>query len=359
MSTISRREMALTSIAPVGVVRLAKDMTGGLDVNAKCPAIPRIAVYVDAYQETAEPATPTSVASSTRYRDLRTWTTPTNEHECPTIRPLQTFEQELDDSEIQKHEWDVDELAMGVQGQTQHGLCDEQSLEGRRTAHHGGLRYSRRRPRRSARIRQRKFRDGMHYGQLLENPFPYLELMDVDIVDVATAKASGDRIQLREERIASSGRFHYCQLESHEEIGNLLLCQEGALWSNSEEESLELSAINDMRGQVIPTLLESMNDMSSEQVVPNKLSDPSECMRAYQEPAEPDTPDFCRQLNANGYRVSSSTFSTKNLIRIWKGAKLHIIVKRKAAATDLDGPHASVNENSKLGNTMAYDDQNE
>ncbi|KAK7920719.1 hypothetical protein PG985_008741 [Apiospora marii] len=132
--------------------------------------------------------------------------------------------------------------------------------------------------------------------------------------------------------------------------------------------------------------MESMNDMSSEQVVPNKLSDPSECMRAYQEPAEPDTPTsvasstryrglptWVTEINEHECHpikplqsfekhledISSNTFSTKNLIRIWKGAKLHIIGKRKAAATDLDGPHASVNENSKLGHTMAYDDRNE
>ncbi|KAK7954413.1 hypothetical protein PG988_015107 [Apiospora saccharicola] len=80
--------------------------------------------YVEGYQETAEPDTPTSVASSTRYRGLPTWPTIINEHECPQIRPLQNFEQEFDDDGLQKHERDADELAMWIQELRIMGNCD-------------------------------------------------------------------------------------------------------------------------------------------------------------------------------------------------------------------------------------------
>ena len=121
---------------------------------------------MEGYQEPAEPDTPTSVASSTRYRGLPTWPAETNEQDCHSVKLLQSFEQNFEDGELRKHEHDVDELAKWVQSQTQNGLYEEyeQSWKERSIAQHWELRHSRRRPRRSARIRQRERTTGIYYG---------------------------------------------------------------------------------------------------------------------------------------------------------------------------------------------------
>ncbi|KAK8031886.1 hypothetical protein PG990_001620 [Apiospora arundinis] len=122
--------------------------------------------YMEGHQESAEPDTPTSVASSTRYRDLPTWSAKINEHECHPIKSLQSFEQGLGDSELEKHERDVNELAEWIKSQLQHILYEEldQNLKGCKTARHWKTQRSRHRPRRSARIRQRELKTGIYYG---------------------------------------------------------------------------------------------------------------------------------------------------------------------------------------------------
>ncbi|KAK8116341.1 hypothetical protein PG984_012843 [Apiospora sp. TS-2023a] len=122
--------------------------------------------YMEGHQESAEPDTPTSVASSTRYRDLPTWAAKINEHKCHPIKLLQSFEQGLGDSELQKHKRDVNELAEWIKSQLQHILYEEldQNLKGCKTARHWKTQRSRHKPRRSARIRQRELKTGIYYG---------------------------------------------------------------------------------------------------------------------------------------------------------------------------------------------------
>ncbi|KAK8038420.1 hypothetical protein PG994_015187 [Apiospora phragmitis] len=91
--------------------------------------------YVEGCHEPAESGTPTSVASSTRYRGLQSQPTETNENECHPSK--QGFEQDFAHDEFQKRERDVDELAEEIQSQTQHGLHEEpdHNRKGRRIAH--------------------------------------------------------------------------------------------------------------------------------------------------------------------------------------------------------------------------------
>ncbi|KAK8124998.1 uncharacterized protein PG998_000757 [Apiospora kogelbergensis] len=52
---------------------------------------------MEGYQEPTEPGTPTSVASSTRYRDLPTWPAEINEQDFHSVKLLQSFEQDFED----------------------------------------------------------------------------------------------------------------------------------------------------------------------------------------------------------------------------------------------------------------------
>lgn len=112
------------------------------------PSCPNPSECIEGHQESAEPGTPTPLASSTRYRDLPTWTAEINERECHPIKSLQSFEQGLGDSELQNHERDVNELAEWIQSRLQHIHYEEpdQNLKGCKTAHHWKTQRSRHRP---------------------------------------------------------------------------------------------------------------------------------------------------------------------------------------------------------------------
>ncbi|KAK7937490.1 uncharacterized protein PG986_014358 [Apiospora aurea] len=122
--------------------------------------------HMEGRQELVESGTPTSVASSTRYKDLPTWSTEINEPERYANKPLQGFEQDKQVAKVRKDEWDADELGKWIQSQVQGGLNEEseQSRKGNRVAHRGESPRSRHKLRRSARIRQRELKTGTCNG---------------------------------------------------------------------------------------------------------------------------------------------------------------------------------------------------
>ncbi|KAK8869254.1 hypothetical protein PGQ11_007832 [Apiospora arundinis] len=122
--------------------------------------------HMEGCQELVEPGTPTSVASSTRYKDLPTWPSEINEHECYATQPLQSSEQDDQVTNPRKNERDADELAKWIQSQAQDGLYEEseQTRKGNRAAHREESPRSRHKLRRSARIRQRELKTGICNG---------------------------------------------------------------------------------------------------------------------------------------------------------------------------------------------------
>ncbi|KAK7928631.1 hypothetical protein PG985_005629 [Apiospora marii] len=83
--------------------------------QAASDKLPNPPEHMEGCQELAESGTPTSVASSTRYKDLPTWPTKINEPECYATQPLQSFEKDAQVAKLRKDEQDADELANWIQ----------------------------------------------------------------------------------------------------------------------------------------------------------------------------------------------------------------------------------------------------
>ncbi|KAK8093305.1 uncharacterized protein PG998_014706 [Apiospora kogelbergensis] len=81
--------------------------------------------HMEGCQELVESGTPTSVASSTRYKDLPTWSTEINEPERHANKTLQGFEQDNQVAKVREDEWDADEIGKWIQSQVQGGLNED------------------------------------------------------------------------------------------------------------------------------------------------------------------------------------------------------------------------------------------